>query len=522
MKRVNPEQTHARRPAADEPRHECTATVPRPAASGPASILVEAPVAGGAPAHPRWHALFTGSRWIALRVGTDVLMLVCACVAALALAPGDAASAATASPWLLTLFPALALLALESGGRYRRRMRDAALESTGQAFGAISLAAMSVLALMLVAGSHPGASGSLVAWTWLAALSGVTATATALVAGQRSLRRRGHVVRAALIVGTDPTGVAMAARLARLPQYGLRAVGFLDADRARVPPPGAPPLLGGLEDLAEIAARHGVRTVILCFPDAPHDELLELIARCDGLGLETTIVPRMSAAVNSQTRFEYLGVQPLLNLRAVDREGWRFELKHGLDRVLAGVVIVALAPLLGLLALLVRITSPGPVLFRQARTGRDGRVFELLKFRTMIEPTEAAVYALYPDLAPRGMAPGGVEGVDRRTRVGRLLRRTSLDELPQLVNVLRGEMSLVGPRPERPEFAELFRHEVERYHDRHRVRAGMTGWAQVHGLRGQTPLAERVELDNFYIEHWSLALDAKIMLLTVPALLRGS
>ena len=183
---------------------------------------------------------------------------------------------------------------------------------------------------------------------------------------------------------------------------------------------------------------------------------------------------------------------------------------------------MALAPLMLALAALVKLSSPGPVLFRQERTGRDGRLFELLKFRTMIEPDDAAVYHRYPQLAPRGLAPGGVEGVDRRTRAGALLRRTSLDELPQLVNVLRGEMSLVGPRPERPEFAELFRSEVERYHDRHRVRAGITGWAQVHGSRGQTPLTERVELDNFYIEHWSLALDAKIMLLTLPALLRGS
>ena len=124
-------------------------------------------------------------------------------------------------------------------------------------------------------------------------------------------------------------------------------------------------------------------------------------------------------------------------------------------------------------------------------------------------------------LAP-GCAPGGVEGVDRRTRIGRLLRKTSLDELPQLINVVRGEMSLVGPRPERPEFAELFQRDIERYQDRHRVRAGITGWAQVHGLRGQTPLVDRVEYDNFYIEHWSLALDLKILLLTIPALLRGS
>jgi exopolysaccharide biosynthesis polyprenyl glycosylphosphotransferase len=383
---------------------------------------------------------------------------------------------------------------------------------------------MVVFLLISLTGADSTAGAPLVLWTWLAALLGVTVNAMSLIALQRALRRRGHVERRALIVGADATGVDMAARLRRMPQYGLRAVGFLDPNRsiALDLPAGAPPLLGELDDLATVAAEHGVRNVIICFPEACHHATLELVATCDALGLETTVIPRLSAAVNSQTRFEYLGVQPLLNLRAVDREGWRFGLKHAVDRLLAALALVLLSPLMALLATLVRVTSPGPVLFRQQRTGRDGRVFELLKFRTMIEPDEAAIYALYPEFVPRGMAPGGVEGADRRTRVGRLLRRTSLDELPQLVNVLRGEMSLVGPRPERPEFADIFRLEIERYHERQRVRAGITGWAQVHGLRGQTPLSERVELDNFYIEHWSLALDVKIMLLTLPALLRGS
>jgi lipopolysaccharide/colanic/teichoic acid biosynthesis glycosyltransferase len=171
-----------------------------------------------------------------------------------------------------------------------------------------------------------------------------------------------------------------------------------------------------------------------------------------------------------------------------------------------------------MIALAVRLSSPGPVLFRQRRIGRDGREFDLLKFRTMVagDPADDEF------AVPAGLAPGGVEGTDRRTRVGRVLRRTSLDELPQLFNVIRGEMSLVGPRPERPEFAELFRERFEHYHDRHRVRSGITGWAQVNGHRGQTPLAERVEFDNFYIEHWSLRLDLKIVLLTLPALLKGS
>ena len=159
-----------------------------------------------------------------------------------------------------------------------------------------------------------------------------------------------------------------------------------------------------------------------------------------------------------------------------------------------------------------RLSSPGPIFFRQRRVGRDGRSFDLLKFRSMRGSAAAEGGA---SSRAAGRAPGGVEGVDRRTRVGRFLRRTSLDELPQLLNVLRGEMSLVGPRPERPEFVELFGHDIDRYGDRHRVKSGITGWAQVHGLRGQTSLADRVEWDNYYIENWSLWLDLKILLMTV-------
>ena len=158
-------------------------------------------------------------------------------------------------------------------------------------------------------------------------------------------------------------------------------------------------------------------------------------------------------------------------------------------------------------------SSPGPIFFRQTRIGRDDAQFDMLKFRTMSvsDPWDAG-FEVQPD-----RAPGGVEGVDRRTPIGALLRRTSLDELPQLLNVLQGHMSLVGPRPERPQFVRQFGENIERYSDRHRVKSGITGWAQVHGLRGQTSLSDRVEWDNYYIENWSLWLDVKILLMTIVA-----
>jgi len=190
--------------------------------------------------------------------------------------------------------------------------------------------------------------------------------------------------------------------------------------------------------------------------------------------------------------------------------------KYLTGRCLAFVAMVAVAPLLALLALAVAGTSRGPVLFRQRRVGQDGVEFEMLKFRSMLVGDDAGF------VPPAGTAPGGVEKADRRTAVGRFIRRTSLDELPQLWNVVRGDMTLVGPRPERPEHVARFSADVPGYARRHRVRVGLTGLAQVEGSRGATCIARRAELDNAYIDGWSLGMDIKILARTAGAVLRGA
>ncbi len=187
-------------------------------------------------------------------------------------------------------------------------------------------------------------------------------------------------------------------------------------------------------------------------------------------------------------------------------------LKHAADRTVAALLILAIFPVLILLALAVKLTSQGPVLYRQRRIGRNGRSFEILKFRSMGLP--GAVDRFRPRV---DTAPGGVEGGDRRTVVGKVMRRTSLDELPQLLNVLKGDMSLVGPRPERPEFVQLFADEVPGYAQRHRMQVGITGLAQVRGLHGQTSISLRAQVDNEYIESWSFQLDLKVLALTARA-----
>jgi lipopolysaccharide/colanic/teichoic acid biosynthesis glycosyltransferase len=205
----------------------------------------------------------------------------------------------------------------------------------------------------------------------------------------------------------------------------------------------------------------------------------------------------------------------VLGIRPLDPKGWQFRVKYAIDRPTALLALLAMSPVMAALAIAVKLSSPGPVLFRQRRIGQDGQIFEMLKFRSMHIPDKDVEF-----VPPPGFAPGGVEGPDRRTPIGRFLRRSGLDELPQLINVVRGEMSLVGPRPERPEFAIAFGAQLARYTDRHRVKSGITGWAQVSGLRGQTSLVDRVDMDNYYIRNWSLSLDLKIALLTVPAVLR--
>ncbi len=225
-------------------------------------------------------------------------------------------------------------------------------------------------------------------------------------------------------------------------------------------------------------------------------------------------MPRLFEEVSNRVEVEHLGGIPLLRAATVDPKGWQFSIKYALDRIAGVTVLLLTSPALLALALAVRLSSPGPILYRQRRVGLDGREFDMVKFRSMRVAERSEQF-----VPQAGLAPGGVEGVDRRTRVGEIMRRLSLDELPQLLNVIRGEMSLVGPRPERTQFAQSFEEDIYRYGDRHRVKSGLTGWAQVQGLRGQTSLSDRVEWDNYYIENWSLWLDLKIMLMTIPALL---
>jgi exopolysaccharide biosynthesis polyprenyl glycosylphosphotransferase len=448
-----------------------------------------------------------------VRLTTDSLML-CVAVAVTLRWPGEPVPLSQGGA--LLVLPPMTIIILAFRGGYERRLRARPRDGGGTVVGAVSLGVM-VIAVGEIYIRHESIALGVLAHVWALSIVFVHASRSIVALWQRWARARGLVARPTLIIGAGVVGARIASRLMDDAQYGLRPVGFLDEDPAPlITTVAGLPVLGAPDQLTTVARDAGAEHVVLAFSACADRSFIPLLRQIKDAGLDVTLVPRMFEAINDRVSFESIGGIPVLGLRATDPLGWRFALKHAFDRVVAAALLLLLAPVMLALATAVRLSSPGHVLFTQVRIGRDGRPFELLKFRSMRGATPENSRFEPPD----GCGPGGVEGIDRRTAIGRFMRRTSLDELPQLINVLKGEMSLVGPRPERVEFVEGFRRDVERYGDRHRVRAGITGWAQVHGLRGQTSIADRAEWDNFYIENWSLKLDLRILAMTPLAVLR--
>jgi len=462
--------------------------------------------------------VFAKSGWLWTRLATDVVLLVVAILAARLGAPSDVVDDGALAIWLL-LPAVLALFALR--GLYSGAMESRTIDAAGNILSATSLAAIALIAGAALF-DPSAAPAPMLARGWLFATVYLIGGRILLNAMLGRARAAGIVARPTLIVGAGEVGAEMERRFREQPELGLRIVGYVDGD----PPPAekvpqrVAPVLGPPAELVRLANELGAQHVILAFSSEPDRGLVPLVRQCEANQIEVSMVPRMYESLTKRLRFETVGTLPLVGLKSVDPQGWQFAVKHVLDRALAGIALGLLAPLMAVTALAIRLESPGPVLFRQRRIGRDGRSFDMLKFRSMA--TLADGPAALPSRPPAGVAPGGVEGdEDRRTGLGLFLRRLSLDELPQLLNVVKGEMSLVGPRPERPEFAAMFAETLPRYEDRHRVKSGITGWAQINGLRGQTSLSDRINWDNYYIQNWSLGLDVKILLLTLAAVFRA-
>jgi exopolysaccharide biosynthesis polyprenyl glycosylphosphotransferase len=320
---------------------------------------------------------------------------------------------------------------------------------------------------------------------------------------QHSLRRRGLIRDHLLIVGVGKIARDLTRKIANSPELGYEIVGIVTTQPMKRERISGVPVIGEREDLPVLIDAYRVEQVIIALPDEQRGELIDLITLCQRGRVDIKVYPDMFAYIAGDMSVGELGDIPLLTVRDMRLRGWRLSLKRGLDVVGAGVGLVLLSPFLLLTAIIVKLTSPGPVFYTQERMGLDGRPFEMIKFRSMRADAEAA-------------GPGWTTQNDPRvTPIGRLMRRTNLDELPQLINVLLGEMSLVGPRPERPVYVQQFRSNIPRYMERHREKAGMTGWAQVNGLRGDTSIAERTAYDLWYVENWSLWLDIKIIIRTI-------
>ncbi len=360
---------------------------------------------------------------------------------------------------------------------------------------------------------------------WLLAIIFVAAAHIiySVIIGQ--LRRAGVDRSQVLIIGTGATASMVAERLDRHRTLGYKVVGTIDngagdrETRQLTSWPGQPvPVLGGLSNLIEAVRKYNIDEVIVALQGASDQELRDVIGLLQDESVSVKIYPdAFQLMTQNEVSVGELSGLPLLSVKDVALRGWNRRLKRAFDVVFSLIVLVLTAPVMLIIAALVKMTSPGPVFFIQERVGLDGKPFHMVKFRTMraaVPPEQA------PSLA-EGMPGWTVRNDPRRTSVGGFLRRFSLDELPQFYNVLVGEMSVVGPRPEQPRYVQEFAHRIPDYLRRHREKAGLTGWAQINGLRGDSSIELRTQLDIYYVENWSLLFDLKIIVRTIMAMFRG-
>lgn len=321
----------------------------------------------------------------------------------------------------------------------------------------------------------------------------------------RYLRRHGHNVRYALVVGTGDPAESLIRKLERHPEVGIKIEGVIGPvnknSRGKV---GGVKALGDLDGLGQIIRDRKIDIVFIALEWDEHGRIGDVLKNIGDETVDIKLIPDIFEFMTLRGGVEEFDGMPILNLQNSPLYGWNVVVKRAVDMLLSLIAIMALAPLMAAIAFLTKLSSPGPVLYRQERMGIGGDTFQILKFRSMridAERESGAVWAREND--------------PRRTALGVFLRKTSLDELPQFFNVLKGDMSLVGPRPERPVFIQEFRKNIPKYMLRHTMKAGITGWAQVNGWRGNTDIKKRIEHDLFYIENWSLLFDIKILWLTI-------
>lgn len=388
-----------------------------------------------------------------------------------------------------------------SHGLYEARRMDSPL---GEAAAIVRATAVGVLVLAAATFFVRSYFYSRLAIAFFAVLApvGVIGLRSTIRLGLRAIRRRGFNLRRVLVVGSGPLAESVIDRIHARPDAGIDLVGVV-ADGALAGSVEGAPVIGATADLKSILRKRDVDQVIIALARHESELFEKVVAELADAMVNVKIVPDLVHGYGLRSSIESLDGIPMIGFQETPLRGWPALAKRSFDLVAASAALVLLSPLLAGIALAIRLGSGAPVLYRQERMGHDGHVFEMLKFRSMRVDAEAS-------------GPGWTKARDpRRTRLGRWLRKRNLDELPQLINVVRGDMSLVGPRPEQPTYIDAFRREVPGYMLRHKVRAGMTGWAQVHGWRGDTSIHERVEHDLYYIQQWSFWLDLRILFMTL-------
>ena len=321
---------------------------------------------------------------------------------------------------------------------------------------------------------------------------------------------KGHDLQDVVIVGTNVTARRVYDGITSNKSLGYHIIGFFSVNGLNEMETAGIDFLGHLSHVPQFIKDHKVDIVLVSLTYKDHPQLYELVRDCEGLNTEIMMVPDMLELMTSRVRIKELQGIPFIKIKSVPLTAWNLILKRSFDVLASALFLILSSPFFALIAVLIKIDSKGPLFYRQERVGLDGKTFRLIKFRTMradAEKESGPVWAHKND--------------PRKTKVGTFLRRFSLDELPQFLNVIVGDMSIVGPRPERPHFVNQFRKEIPKYLDRHRVKTGMTGWAQVNGLRGNAPIEERTKYDVYYVENWSLVFDIKIILKTVHTVFFG-
>ncbi len=414
----------------------------------------------------------------------------------------------------LKAYPVLGLVLLlcyQYAGLYQQRRGISGIDELSRITRASTVAFLLITVLTYFY-SRATYSRIVLVYGWVLTIAAITLLRSFLRRLQVILRRRGVGVARLAVVGLTPAAASLAEQLKRRPGLGYRLVGFIAESQGEPKTWQKLPVLGGMAKLDQLIVNHHLDEILFALPASAHGKMQELLLNPKSPDVNFKILSDLFGLITNPATVDDIAGIPIFAIKETPlaQMGARIQ-KRFFDLALTIPAIVLLSPLLILIALAVKLSSPGPVLYRQERISRGNKPFMVLKFRSMRQNAEkktGPVWAAKKD--------------DRVTKVGSFLRKTSLDELPQLFNIIKGEMSLVGPRPERPHFVEKFKEAMPHYLERHQVKAGLTGWAQVNGLRGNTPIEERTTYDLWYVENWSLILDLKIIIRTALEFLHHS